>query len=480
MIGNYSLGVTFEGEDARFSLVARSFRQVKLMGLLNVADVSSKVPGEVRKQLATFLSKHRASRLETILAVPRGDVIVRHLTLPVEAEGNLAKVVEYQVASFLPSEEVSVCYDFHAARSSDPKLLHVSIFLIPAPVLDSRLKMCESFGIKLDRVVPVGAAWANYHATLSNKFKGAAALWVTSNGEGYEVVGVRNQSLVWWREVQGADASASGALRDQADAFRAEVQLPLETVVDVVAVGEVRGFPREGEWPSCRLHTLVRAADFGLQIASPDLAGKILPDYFLATATALVGSARRPPIPVNLIPPERRVKTSKWVKVPVGVLAATNVLLGLALLLQPPVQQRAYSSALDREVSRLEPEVKRIRTVEAQIADSQQRSNVLREIRKSNSLALEILRELSNVLPKTTFLTDLNLKNEIVEFSGVSESATALPQMLDNSPYFKDVEFVAPITRDVTGREFCRVRVKLEQKTLFHLPEPQVLNKKTK
>lgn len=479
MTRNFSLGVTFEGQDAEFCLLARFFNQVKLMGLLKVANVVSKAPDEVRSQLASFLSKHRASRFKTALAVPRSDVIVRHLTLPFEAEANLSKVVEYQVAGFLPSEEASVCYDFHASPSLDPKLLRVSIFLMPTPVLDSRLKMCESYGVKPDRVVPVGAAWANYHATFSSRFKGDVTLWVTSKGEHYELVGVLKQSFMWWREVRHVEGSSSSLLRDQLDAFRAEVQLPPETVVDVIGVGEVPGFPQEIDWPDCRLHTLISASDFGLRIAGPELAGKILPDHFVATAVALSGSRRRTPILVNLLPPERRVETSKWVKAPVGVVAATNVLLGLALLLRPSIQQRAYSSALDQEVSRLETEVKKIRSVEAKIAGSQQRSNVLREIRKSNSLALEILRELSNVLPKNTFLTDLNLKNEIVEFSGVSESATVLPQMLDNSPYFKDVEFVAPITRDVSGREFCRVRLKLEQKTLFHLPEPQVV-KKTK
>ena len=82
--------------------------------------------------------------------------------------------------------------------------------------------------------------------------------------------------------------------------------------------------------------------------------------------------------------------------------------------------------------------------------------------KKSHRLALDALNELSKILPGNTWVSDLNMKTQAIEISGASESAAALPQILDNSPYFKEAEFVAPILKDASGKEIYRIRMKLE------------------
>jgi hypothetical protein len=54
------------------------------------------------------------------------------------------------------------------------------------------------------------------------------------------------------------------------------------------------------------------------------------------------------------------------------------------------------------------------------------------------------------------------MKNQVVEIYGASEAAAALPQILDNSLYFKEAEFVGSITKDGSGKEVYRIRMKME------------------
>jgi len=132
------------------------------------------------------------------------------------------------------------------------------------------------------------------------------------------------------------------------------------------------------------------------------------------------------------------------------------------LVLRKPIQQYQYHEKLVQETSRLEPEVKKIRSVEKQITDLQRRTDTLVGFQRSNTKLLVALNELSTILPKTTYLMDLTYRNQAFEIYGLSDSATALPQIIDNSPQFRGAEFIAPITRDGTGKEIFRIRMQLK------------------
>src|SRR5262249_44782055 len=89
--------------------------------------------------------------------------------------------------------------------------------------------------------------------------------------------------------------------------------------------------------------------------------------------------------------------------------------------------------------------------------------SLLAELRNSNQRVLDAFNELSKILPKNTWVFDFNMRNQAMEVYGASEAAAALPQILDNSPYFKEAEFIAPILKDGQGNEVYRIRMKLEQ-----------------
>ena len=75
---------------------------------------------------------------------------------------------------------------------------------------------------------------------------------------------------------------------------------------------------------------------------------------------------------------------------------------------------------------------------------------------------LGALNELSVVLPKNSYVLQFSIKDQLIEISGASEDAATLPKILDNSPYFKNAEFAAPITRDSGGKEQFRIRMQVE------------------
>ena len=63
-------------------------------------------------------------------------------------------------------------------------------------------------------------------------------------------------------------------------------------------------------------------------------------------------------------------------------------------------------------------------------------------------MALNIMKELTTILPKTVWLTRTRITEETVEIEGYAGAATEILTKLEQSPLFKKVEFTSPTIRD--------------------------------
>jgi type IV pilus assembly protein PilN len=465
MLIGKSIGVILEESTLKLSLLYRQFNRVTVLDLLSLPDCLTASPEDLRKPVADFLRRNKAEQIRSVLLIPRRDIIVRQVDLPKEAEANLAKVVEYQLVNLVPSQEAAIVYDYLVdGRHSESKSLQVTIFLVLRSILDFSLGLCEKLGLKVARVLPTSIAISNYFALFHGNFKVETALFGYRGDGVLETVGLQKRVFSHSRESRfaGRDGLAEIELRER-EQSRSQLGIPENAALDIFCSGaRSEEAPEALDGQRFRWHPLSRAQRLGLRVARAELEGLKLQNHFLAVAAAVSGLFRKLPAPVNLLPAEKRTRNARWVLVPTYGLAGINLLLLLLLVARKPIQQEAYLQQLQQEVARLEPEVRKIRSVEKEIGDLRQRSEIITGFRKSNDMALAALNELSIVLPETTFVMDFTLKDQTIEINGMSESAAALPQILDNSPYFKGAEFIAPITRDGSGRELYRIRMQLE------------------
>ena len=131
MIRSLSVGIEFSEETIRFSIVDRQLNRFQVRDLLQVSEWSSKPMSELKKRVAEFLARHKAAGCQAVLLLPRQETVMRQLVLPLDAEANLAKVVEYQLVNLLPSEDALVAYDYASfQQEGSPGNLRVSVFLV--------------------------------------------------------------------------------------------------------------------------------------------------------------------------------------------------------------------------------------------------------------------------------------------------------------------------------------------------------------
>ena len=472
-MSKHSLGIFIDGETLRLALLSRRFNKITLIEGLSIDKFAEKPPSEIQMQIAQHLQKNKAVGCRSVLVIPRNQVVVRQIKLPIEAESNLAKVVEYQLAGMLPSDEAGVTYDFFVSkRKADAKALGVTIFVVLRSVLEKALVACRAVGLKVDRIIPSNVVIGNYYLLLPRRFPASNAVFVYVNEQQAELVGFMNRSLHQSRTIQfSTDDDLFESIRTEVEAFREQAQVPDGVPLDIFLIGLTDEI-REVETSEGRLkiHRISSSASLGFDLAGIKLEGLKLTDYFLPITAALSGLERKNPIPVNLLPPEEHPQKSRWAWTSAYALLGINLILLLCIGLRGTVQQRIYARQLGQEVSRLEPEMKKVRSVESKLADLQRRSELLSKFRKSNSLNLGALNELSVVLPKNSYVLQFSIKDQLIEISGASEDAATLPKILDNSPYFKNAEFAAPITRDSGGKEQFRIRMQVEV-----MPQPSAV-----
>src|SRR5262245_44273810 len=124
------LGVLIEEETLHLALISQRLREIRLVDSLRIEKFREKPP-ELSREVRAFMGQNKAGVCRSVLVIPRNEFILRKLDLPVEAQTNLAKVVEYQVANFLPSEDATICYDYFATKVlKDSKSIGLTIFIL--------------------------------------------------------------------------------------------------------------------------------------------------------------------------------------------------------------------------------------------------------------------------------------------------------------------------------------------------------------
>jgi general secretion pathway protein L len=169
----------------------------------------------------------------------------------------------------------------------------------------------------------------------------------------------------------------------------------------------------------------------------------------MAFGLALRGIENDSP-PVNLLPPVEEVrKERKWYVAALPLLILV-LLLGVGVLVSPLIQGKEVITVMTKEIEKLEVQAREMEKVENEVQELSMKIDQLTSIRTDGFDALKIVKELTEIIPSDTWITDIRYKEDKIEIAGYSTAASSLIPILDNSPLFTEVEFSAPVT--TTGR----------------------------
>lgn len=437
-----SLGVDWDGESLRLVALGRRPRTTAVLDWLLLADPASE---EARRQVGEFLDRNRLRDAPVVVSLPRAALLVRFLDLPAEAEPQLRNVVAYQLDTLHPFPPDQVYWDAAVvSRQAGGRQIRVLVVLIEKQRLESCREVLARLGLSADSLTLAATCLTSL---LAPGMAGSAVL-VVGRSQSVELIGLHQGRLAASRELAAEPPESLGERwQREWHGLGAEAET-LPTIVCGTVPAAFAGLVSGS--PAAPTVALEAPADFNPA------------EHLAAVAAAYTGLSRQPALSINLLSPAARRRPLRALRAPTYALMSTAAALALLLAGHGWIETELYARALERQIARLEPQALAARGQNQQVRALEERAALLEAERERTWRHLQLLQELTRLLPDGTWLQEAQLGEETAEIHGTSDRAAELVQVLENSPYFAQVELAAPITRDAQNKEVFRMRVRLE------------------
>jgi general secretion pathway protein L len=156
---------------------------------------------------------------------------------------------------------------------------------------------------------------------------------------------------------------------------------------------------------------------------------------------------------VNLLPESRRRRKPALTRIFSITLAVVTGILLLSTVSLPLLNKhlaiRSLESRLDVASARAEV-ARRLRTEVDRMSAG---ARYLAEKKKSTQLALEVINEITRILPDDTWITRLDMDERGIQVQGQSLAAAALIPLIESSPMLDNARFRSPVTKIPRAQE---------------------------
>ncbi|MBV8845407.1 MAG: hypothetical protein JO307_21570 [Bryobacterales bacterium] len=384
----------------------------QLRGEFTIEDFAHQPAAAWGVELATFLAKLNVRDSPAVALLPRHDVIVRPLTLPGVAAKDLNSAVRFQLDGLHPYSEDDVYYSWCRL----PGTSAVMVAVARRTAVERYAALFAEAGVRLAGFT-CSAAAAHSALRIYGATPPAEFIAYEASSPAVEIYGESAARPVFSAsfDVSRERAAALAAAEMRADAQT--VATPLSALLDC--------------------------------------------DPPLPYAAALVSACPRLCLPLNLLPAERRVVSSALRWVPTGALGALALMLAGAFVALPNYERRHFAGSIEAQIQQTSALAARSNQLDKDIEAARRRTEFLDNFRRHAKSDMDVLAELTKLLPPPTWLNLTEISDKQVVVGGETDQAEPLLKILDASPLFESSEFQGPPVRTATGWIF-RIRTNRE------------------
>ncbi len=456
-----SLGVSVCGEDLVLTAVAKGIQGYALKSFAVISGYAELEAQELQSRVRSYVQSNRVNRENVILGLPRAQVVIRQMELPLEVEENLRQVVRFQVEKLEPGEEDTSWFD-HLVLERDEKAKSVTlqIAMSPAERLGAWLKLFRELDLFPAAIRPACLGYHQIFKAHRDGLAGEPSLVVDFGAKDLEIALVGGAASCFsqsW-EIDADDFGLESVLR-RLDEFVSRLRLSSAGVRKIYLTGargaELLEAFRE-RFGACE------PLEEGLKLKLDGGAKRVAANLSQALGLALSGLEKSPPSRLNLIPPERRETGQRPSFVPTLVLAGLLLVMVGAVSTREFFQQEQRLRAIEGELAKLRPEQEKVQDIRRQVDSMIQEAQELQEFMNGRQAVLLVLKDLTEKIPDDSYLQSLAIQRDKANMTGFSDSAASLISVLQSSQYLKNVE-QRYINRDPrTGKERFNFEARVE------------------
>ena len=415
---------------------------------------------------AKYIDATKSTKAKAVLCIPKSWAIVKAVEFPIAVKENLSDVISYELDRLTPLAPDNAYYDFKVI-AEDAEKISILLAVVRKDEIDSYLDALRGKNIK---IATVGISTLAMKTLLKTTYKDVNTVFVSLSESGYEggvvVNGLTVRSLSG--EVESPDAPDIDSIIKETYPLMgtlADSGYPGKIVINA-AENHYRTFQQK--LPNISLFNLDKDVKFDLPKGNKDLS--------YAALSGMIESITADENGIDLLSEKgrKRRKTPLLLTVILSVLVFS---IGLFYFIAPVVIGQKTVEQVDREITALKPEMKTVESLKKEEDTLSAEIATINNFKKQGVSSLNILKEMTSILPAKTWVTHLRIADPAVEFDGFASSAAEIIAKLENSKYFQKVEFASPTFRD-SKRNNDRFVIKMELKGEYRGSKPEDIRKK--
>jgi hypothetical protein len=403
-------GIAISDENLDVAIVRARPSGPQPPALATISNFRSRPAAEWGAELSRFMAAAGGSGLAATVLLPRSEVIVRVLNLPGVADKDVPNAIDLQLDTLHPWGDVDVVSGW--SRVSKSAIL---VGLARNEIVGSFETMFAEVGVSLAAVTFSPAV---LHAALR--------IWTPAAA-----------SLLCYRSDSKGRTEIYGESESR-PVFSAEFPIPKERAL-ALARAELR---LPVDYPAHMLATILPG----------NVTGE---NSTLAYAASLAASAPRIVEFANLLPAGKRASHDRIQYIVPSFLAGLLVIaLLVVFVILPAFEKKRFRDELTKAARQLEPAALRAQVIDKKLADERTRIIMLDELKRRPQADLDVLNELTRLLPPPVWTGNVEIYPDSVIIAGQADQAAPLLKILDSSPLFEKSEFTLSVTRNDQGEQF--------------------------
>ena len=165
---------------------------------------------------------------------------------------------------------------------------------------------------------------------------------------------------------------------------------------------------------------------------------------------------------LNLLPAEQRVREVNR-KMRMNFVLVGSVVVLLAVVMSQSLYLRSHQVVeLETAIAEVQDEARLVQRIKEQIRDTSEAAGFLTVRRDASPLAIELLADVTRLLPEDTYLDRLVINQASVQMQGKSQNAQRLIELVNQSELLDDAAFRGSTRLDArTGLEIFEINAKI-------------------
>ncbi len=421
-------------------------------------------PEEMVSSLTLAVNEFGVPRTGITLSIPKAWAIIRTVEFPSTVRENLASVVAFEMDRLTPFTSEEAFFDFKVLKEGGEKI-NLLLMAAKSDALMPYLNSLAENGFTVERIT---VDIAGIGAFCGREGKDSDVLFIDMDEKEYEGALFAGGSIV--KVFSGSFTSSGETARvdEVSSQLKKLIEESIERGKSPKVMAHIKGSnPSIGELLKVKTSVPV-------SLLKPSYAQiryfQSFQDVPYGTVGSLIESLQAGRRGLNLL--NKGLYTiQKPPLISTIILMTAIVIIWVAYLLAPLRAEKQRLAEITQTAASMKAAVKKVEDLKKEVADINAEIDSIRNFKEERPLALTLMKELTTVLPKTTWLTRVRITETGVDIEGYAASASELLPKLEASKLFQKVEFASPTFRDVKMNS-DRFVIKMEIEGLKKSSEP--------